>query len=206
MKYYFEKEISWYLSKLNNDIILICISIFVLTFLVANLIAYYYNKREKWFFQNPAIWALAGLFAFLYILFHYTIMVREYYAEPHYTLEVFWSYKEAMNGNTGLLVEIIMNYVILMPEGFLVAIMFDKWKSKIKGLIAFLIGLATTMTIELIQLFARKGLFEFDDIIGNAIGMIIAYGIGCLILTICNTIKEKVLRKKISKKLRKKFK
>ena len=115
------------------------------------------------------------LAAYLYMVFHFTVFVRSAYSEPHYTLELFWSYKLALQGSKGLLVEIILNCIMLIPEGILLPVVLPMKKRSVKFWLTSLLGLLTTCAIELMQLFLRRGLFEFDDIINNFIGILAGY-------------------------------
>ena len=81
----------------------------------------------------------------------------------------FWSYSHSEHW-----VEIILNYVLFMPFGLLIYLCFgEKWELKV-----VLIGFLLSATVELIQLIFKIGVFEFDDMIGNAIGCLIGAVVG----------------------------
>ena len=81
----------------------------------------------------------------------------------------FWSYSHPEHR-----VEIILNYVLFIPFGFLLYLCFgERW-----GLKIVLIGFLLSATVELIQLIFNIGLFEFDDMIGNTIGCLIGAVVG----------------------------
>ncbi|MFQ7262786.1 MAG: VanZ family protein [Lachnospiraceae bacterium] len=81
----------------------------------------------------------------------------------------FWSYS-----HSEYWVEIILNYVLFMPFGLLIYLCFgEKWELKV-----VLIGFLLSATVELIQLIFKIGVFEFDDMIGNAIGCLIGAVVG----------------------------
>ena len=71
-----------------------------------------------------------------------------------YELIPFWSY-----GVKSLRLEILLNIILFIPVGLL----SPRWKT---------VGLAAwySMLIELAQLISCRGLFEFDDVIHNALG------------------------------------
>ena len=74
----------------------------------------------------------------------------------------FWSYTVPE-----LRFEIIFNYLLFIPLGFLIELNEMKlWK-------VLIIGATFSLVIETLQLMLSRGLFEFDDILGN--------GVGCLI-------------------------
>ena len=81
----------------------------------------------------------------------------------------FWSYS-----HPELRMEIVLNYILFIPLGFLLYLCFGKkW-----GLKVVLIGFLLSVSIEIVQLVFRIGLFEFDDIIGNTIGCLIGAVVG----------------------------
>ncbi len=71
-----------------------------------------------------------------------------------YELIPFWSY-----GVKSLRTEILLNVILFIPVGLLE----PRWKT---------VGLAAghSMLIELAHLVSLRGLFEFDDVIHNALG------------------------------------
>ena len=84
----------------------------------------------------------------------------------------FWSYS-----HPELRMEIILNYILFMPLGFLLYLCLgEKF-----GLRVVMAGFLLSVTVELIQLTFKIGVFEFDDMIGNTIGCLIGAVIGKLI-------------------------
>lgn len=84
----------------------------------------------------------------------------------------FWSYS-----HPELRMEILLNYVLFIPFGCLLHLCFGKkW-----GLKVVLIGFLLSVSIEIVQLVFRIGLFEFDDMIGNTVGCLIGAVVGKLI-------------------------
>ena len=81
----------------------------------------------------------------------------------------FWSYS-----HPELRMEIVLNYLLFMPLGFLLYLCFgEKY-----GLRVVIAGLLLSVSIEIVQLVFRIGLFEFDDMIGNTVGCLIGAVIG----------------------------
>ncbi|MCR4796193.1 MULTISPECIES: VanZ family protein [Ruminococcus] len=78
------------------------------------------------------------------------------------------------------------NLVMLLPLGFMLPIMSEKFRS-IKA--AAVIGFAFSIFIEFAQYYTGRGLFESDDILHNTIGACI----GCIIyVIISNRLPDKV--------------
>ena len=83
-----------------------------------------------------------------------TVLDRRPGPKMTYELIPFWSY-----GVKSLRMEILLNIILFIPVGLL----SPRWKT---------VGLAAgySMLIELAQLISCRGLFEFDDVIHNALG------------------------------------
>lgn len=81
----------------------------------------------------------------------------------------FWSYS-----HPELRMEIILNYALFMPLGFL---LFFCSGEKF-GLRVVIAGFLLSVSIEIVQLVFRIGLFEFDDMIGNTVGCLIGAVVG----------------------------
>lgn len=81
--------------------------------------------------------------------------------------------------------EIILNYILFMPLGFLFYLCFGEKRSYSRVWIntakVVLIGFLLSASIESIQLVFRIGLFEFDDMIGNTIGCLIGAVVGKMV-------------------------
>lgn len=81
----------------------------------------------------------------------------------------FWSYS-----HPELRMEIVLNYILFIPLGLLLYLCFgEKF-----GLRVVIAGLLLSVSIELIQLTFKIGVFEFDDMFGNTIGCFIGTVVG----------------------------
>ena len=94
---------------------------------------------------------LAG---YLFLILAVTVLDRMPGPKMPYELIPFWPY-----GVKALRMEILLNAILFVPVGLLA----PSWKT---------VGLAAgySMMIELAQLVSFRGLFEFDDVIHNALG------------------------------------
>lgn len=90
-----------------------------------------------------------------------------------YELVPFWSYS-----HPELMTEIILNYILFMHLGFLLYLCLGQKR----GTRVVLSGFLFSVSIKIIQLVFRIGLFEFDDMIGNTIGCLIGYIFGHLVI------------------------
>ena len=106
------------------------------------------------------VWAWSGkwrtglLAGYLFLILVVTVLDRSPGPKMTYELIPFWSY-----GVKSLRMEILLNIILFIPVGLLA----PKWKT---------VGLAAgnSMLIELAQMVSFRGLFEFDDVIHNALG------------------------------------
>lgn len=196
MYYYLLYELQWYYQNLKKENIVISI-ICLLSFYALYLIVESIGNRKR----NANCVGLRGfcfglLAAYLYFVMYYTVIVRSAYEVPHYNLELFWSYRKALEGSRFLLVEILLNCVLLLPEGVLIPVLLYRLKRPIRFLITFVLGLLTTSAIELSQLYFKRGLFEFDDIFNNMIGVLVGYFIYFVIRSVWNGFRKLVERNK----------
>lgn len=152
-----------------RELIFFLISFIIIVIYVCNLL----SKKRIMLSQ-----AVAGLLLFLFlgVVFGSTVFTR-IPGERQYKLELFWSWKRILNGDSGLLKENLLNCILLIPMGMLLPIVLNHnvrwWK-------ALLIGIATSAVIETCQLVFCRGLFEWDGMIHNGVGCMI----GCVIMEI----------------------
>lgn len=104
---------------------------------------------------------ISVLIPYVLLIIGETLIFRTVSIEPRYQIELFWSYKDWSYYRF----EIIANIIVFIPIGFMLYKLCG-WKGIIYSLL-FSIG------IEIIQLVAHRGLFEFDDIFNNSLGTFI---------------------------------
>ena len=124
-----------------------------------------------WFIDGRRISPRPLLAAYMVFVLMETIIGREP-RSLRMELVPFWSYN-----HPELRMEIVLNYILFMPLGFLLYLCFEK-KYGFRVVIA---GFVLSASIEISQLVFRIGLFEFDDMIGNTIGCLIGSLVGMLI-------------------------
>lgn len=114
---------------------------------------------------------LIAFAVYLVMNLYETILFRPHYPSMHYELELFWSYKRALQGNTFYTRQIVLNILLYVPYGFLVPDIWRRMGFKKVFLAGFLLSLATELT----QLLFKIGLFELDDIFNNTLGCVVGY-------------------------------
>lgn len=145
---------------------------FFIIFLGVTFIGYMLLKNKK--IKVSQFIAGESLFLFLVVVLASTVFTRTSNGVHTYELIPLWSWYEIIAGNTALLEEIVLNMILLLPAGMLLPFVFDK---KIKWYKAFVVGFIFSAFIEVCQLVLCRGLFEWDDMIHNALGAMV----GCIV-------------------------
>lgn len=132
--------------------------------------------------KGSLLWwqAISGLilFVFLAVVFASTVFTRNPGQNMKYELELFWSWKKVfLEHSQSFLRENLLNCILLMPVGLLLPVL---WNKKMKAADGLGVGLFISAVIETSQLIFRRGLFEWDDMIHNAIGCMI----GCVLMSL----------------------
>lgn len=118
------------------------------------------------------------LSAYILVVFAAAVFARNPDDVYHCELVLFWSYHAIIvHGKTTLIWENFWNILMLLPYGLLLPLvnpgkMVEKQKD---APITIVTGFLCTLTIELLQLIFKRGLFEFDDIFHNTLGVGIGY-------------------------------
>ena len=139
-------------------------------------------KKHK--FNKLQCGAAILLSLYIVVLLYFTVVGRYSHEEYEYKINFFTSYRWFFQYNgEQVLRQLLINFVMLMPVGFLLPIVI---KAKHKYLITMALSLLLTVFIETMQLITKCGSFEIDDIINNFIGAVI----GMLIYALCSKFKK----------------
>ena len=143
--------------------------------------------------ENEIIKKYTAILFVIYLLtvFWFTISKRSFQFSTA-QLELFWSYKAWLAGDTSIGREILANVAMFVPFGFLLSSLFSKHRFIIPA--AFLFSLM----IETLQLFLMRGLFEWDDVVSNTIGACVGILLFVLITKISTEKSRKLIIKAIS--------
>ena len=114
---------------------------------------------------------------YIFLLYCSTVIFRSTAKERAFDFTPFWSYS-----NPDLVVENVMNAVAFVPVGVLLGIATSRWKSG--WLVAMIVGMGISVSIETMQYFMKRGFSEVDDVMHNTLGCLI----GFLIVAIFNEI------------------
>ena len=145
---------------------------FSIIFLGVTFIGYMLLKNKK--IKVSQFIAGESLFLFLVVVLASTVFTRTSNGVRTYELIHFWSWYEIIAGNTALFEEIVLNMILIFPAGMLLPFVLNK---KIKWYKAFVWGFIFSAFIEVCQLVLCRALFEWDDMIHNALGAMV----GCIV-------------------------
>ena len=156
-----------YLGHAISIVTLDAVFNWIMPALMSFLIGYLVYRRGK--MRLRACLALSILIFYLAFVLTLTIVARNVSQEASMQLKLFWSYDYIANGDKGMFFEVFWNVVLFMPYGFFASFIS---KSKAKHSV-FLSGFMLSVAIELTQLVAHRGVFEYDDILHNTLGTVI---------------------------------
>ncbi len=118
---------------------------------------------------------------YLFVVSCSTVIFRGVQTFPFAKLELapFWTYRAVLNHTSGVSVwDIVLNVVLFLPFGFLVKLLFPSL-SLGKML---LIAVGCSLCIETSQIVFEKGVAQFDDVMHNAIGAGLGWGVAKFIV------------------------
>ena len=121
-------------------------------------------------------WAMGVLVAYVAGLFYLTVLSREPDKVNIVYLDLFWGYDDPLHFQ-----EKLLNIAIFIPVGLLTGFLFKSHRV----LLALLIGLAVSLTIECSQLIWSRGEFDVDDLFNNSLGSGIGGVIWWAYKTVC---------------------
>ena len=125
--------------------------------------------KQKGYLKNVSVKFLPFLVFYLSFVITITLTKRATGTAEKYNLQLFWSYRKIYAGSYALIAQIFWNIVLFIPIGAMFSLI---WKKKSFWLYIGC-GLLLSLGIEILQLLMHRGLFEFDDMLHNTIGMIL---------------------------------
>lgn len=125
---------------------------------------------------------LLAAFFLLYLVtvLWFTVLCRSLREETP-KLELFWSYRIWFGGNTFFGLEILGNYAMFGPFGFMLGEFLLEGKPAVlrRTMTAFFLTVLFAFlyagVIEVSQFVFKRGLFEWDDFLGNTVGAAVGF-------------------------------
>lgn len=134
---------------------------------------------EKKRIRRAALFAFC-LLVYLFSVLWYTVLKRGTGFRGA-QLELFWSYKRWFAGDADLGKIIIANVAMFFPFGFLLTGLLSGTSRKVRATVVTLAAGILSLTIEVLQLFLMRGLFEWDDVISNTAGAVMGLLLYCVL-------------------------
>ena len=131
--------------------------------LIAGAISYLLWKKGRITSRQAIL--LPALCLYLCFTLSVTLLHRAPARRYRAHMKLFWTYRAIRGGMTRLIPELLWNIILFIPIGLLYAAILPRW-----DWLAGVVGVLLSSGIELVQLFARRGTFEFDDIFHNTAG------------------------------------
>ncbi|MCR5835242.1 MAG: VanZ family protein [Lachnospiraceae bacterium] len=124
---------------------------------------------------------IVGSLASVYVAFmlHYMLFGRPFQAERTYELELFWTIRTAVEtGNLLYYWYVVVNIAVFFIFTLFMCYLTSNSKMSIS------VALSLSVFIEVNQFIFKLGMFEFDDLINNVIGIVM----GCMIFVIAKKV------------------
>ena len=110
---------------------------------------------------------------YLFTVLYFTVLSRSIGLHTA-QFELFWSYKKWFAGDFDLGREIIANIAMFVPFGFLSSCLLQTYDRLNRStlILTAIVGMMLSITIEILQLVFMRGLFEWDDVFSNTVGVV----------------------------------
>ncbi|MCR5459438.1 MAG: VanZ family protein [Acetatifactor sp.] len=165
----------------------------VMTVLSLFLFGYFviYQKwmkgQKKLSGRRVAWWCVFSCYGF--VVLSATLFMRYPSAMNDQVYPLFSSYYDSLIlGDMGSWRNILYNYAMFMPLGFLLPL---GWKKMQRSRRILLIGFLCSLLIECTQLLTHRGMFEADDLLGNTLGALIGFGLFLLLRKLVKSVQKK---------------
>ena len=115
------------------------------------------------------------LLCYAFVVLSATIFYRFPSMERSPIYPLFYSYRDAwIRWSPDSWRNILLNFCMFLPLGILLPLGFQSLRQGWKILV---LSFGSSLVIELLQLVTKRGMFEPDDLLGNAVGALIGYGL-----------------------------
>lgn len=148
----------------HQNIVAVIVVISILCFIKISKL----NLKNKKFIVAMAISLL------LYVIFIFSKFVfcrSEIFQSPN--LDFLWSYRAMLKGENGMFSQIFLNIMAFIPIGCFANECLCGKRKNMRMLSSVIFGFFVTLSVESLQFFLHKGMFELDDIFNNTIGILI---------------------------------
>jgi len=129
-----------------------------------------YAGRKKFPWGRAVLWLLLALYLAVVL---YATIVRHFGGSRQWNLHLLRAWREAWNNFSAKnWANVLLNVALFIPLGGLLPLLHEKFR---KWYRTIPVGLAVSLTIELLQLVFARGICDVDDLLANALGAAIGY-------------------------------
>lgn len=148
--------------------------------------------------------ALVLFWVFVVAIYLYTVFFRPTYLVHNARWRLFWSYPLIWRGDRFMLMEVFYNLLMLMPIGLLWPLARNRGRLEERivrlasrthigeqridelylALETTVVGFLCSFGIETLQLFMKRGLFEWDDMLHNTFGSVFGFSLYLIVVRI----------------------
>ncbi len=151
-------------------------------FLYVSLILFFFIScciitLKKGVIEGLRISSIVLLIEYVILIFCSTVIFRSTNSEAMFDMTPFRTYDDYQRSGDFYLSEVLMNIAVFTPVGFLAY-----WGCRyIQWWRVLTIGLTLSVSIELLQFFLKRGFCELDDILANALGCMVGFGLALIV-------------------------
>lgn len=118
------------------------------------------------------VWLLI-LAKYIVLIYCTTVFLRPFQESSAINFRPFWGIHAFLSGQNAVMAEKIMNLAVFVPVGVLIGIA-DR---RLKWYQVLLVSALLSISIEFFQFVLKRGYAELDDVIHNALGAAIGFGL-----------------------------
>ena len=168
---------------------IVLVGILGVCFILGYFVIYKKVLKGKKQLSKGRVALMAIFLCYLIVVLGATLGRGAHYDRQEIDFRPFRAYWEAWNNFS--LVEwrnIILNICMFIPLGFLLPLMGNIFQN---GWMTYLTGFLFSLFIEGVQLIAKRGIVEVDDLINNTVGCMIGYGMVMMVIELFKWFKCK---------------
>lgn len=138
--------------------------------LLAGFAVVFFRKGSE---HKKSYIGLLILAEYVVLLYCTTVFLRPLQESSAINIRPLWGLQAFLDGQNAVMAEKIMNLVVFAPIGMLIGMV----NRSLKWYHVLLASALLSLSIELFQLVLKRGYAELDDVIHNALGALLGYGL-----------------------------
>jgi len=156
--------------------------------IICGILLFFTKKRFDAKYQGTKTFPMKKMLLFLVFVGYIVVLLCATILRGIYggglNLHLFSGWIEAWNNfSIKSWLNLLLNIALFIPLGFLLPLLSKKFENP---LLSFSTGFGTSLGLEVLQLFMKRGLFDVDDLFTNTLGNFIGYSCMMFLLTLKN--------------------